>query len=1494
VTVRAGLPAADGEVLQKTDELDMYVRDRARSVRVLSGGYVLPKGGEATIPIVSVNSDTIEATVYRVGDRALAGTIGDGKFLRQLSGYDADTIKDQSGEQVWKGTVAVTSALNQDVTTAIPVGAIVPKLKPGAYVMVAKPASGKTWDYQARATQWFIVTDIGLTTLAGNDGFHVIARSLSTAGPVVGAALRLVAVNNEVLATGRTDAQGYARFDPGLVRGTGGLAPALIVAEGSGGDYSFLDLTKTAFDLSDRGITGRPSPKPLDVFLAVERGVYRPGETAHAVTLIRDTKAMAIASPMTLILKRPDGMEAARYQLADQKLGGGTVAIPIPKTAMRGTWRLGAYADPKGESLAETTYLVEDFQPERLTFDLKTEARSLDPAAPAPVALDARFLYGAPAANLAIEGETVVKPADGLDAFPGYRFGLADESFDPVTQPLPEGLKTDAAGHAAIVPALGAVGSTSKPLQATVIVRVLDSGGQPVERTLSLPVKGAAARVGAKPLFDGAVEEGGNAAFDVVLVGPDGKPAAGALDWSLEKVLRTFQWYQSNGGWNYEPVVSAQRVANGSVAASADGAARVEAKVDWGEYRLTVTPHDGAALPVSVDFDAGWYVAPKTADAPDILKVTLDKQRYKIGDTATVRIEPRFAGTALVMVMDDRLVAMQAVEVPATGASVRLPVTRDWGPGAYVTATLFRPMSVADKRMPGRAIGLSWAGVDPGDRKLAVALAAPEQAAPRQPLGVDIKVAGAGVGEEAYVTLAAVDLGILNLTRYAPPAPDHWYFGQRRLGMDIRDLYSELIDRFQGMPGHVKSGGDGGQLTRLEGPPPTETLVSFFSGPVKLDGNGSAHVDFAMPDFNGTVRLMAVAWTSTGIGHAVRDVVVRDPIVTAADLPRFLAPGDRSRLLLHLTHVEGPAGAVQVAVATDGPVTVEGGAAPRTVTLADKGEAELRLPIKAETVGDAHLTVTVTTPDGKALTKHLTLGVRDNEPTTAIARVVPLAPDQGALTVTRAAFDPFKPHTGIATVAVSGAGPLDVPGILHDLDRYPYGCSEQLTSRALPLLYLDQVALAAGLSGDETVRERVQKAIADVLANQGTNGDFGLWGPSDGSGNADPWLDAYIADFLTRAREVGYAVPDVGFDTALDNLKNRVAMAPDFDKGGEGIAYALYVLARNGKAAIGDLRYYADIKLAAFTSPLAKAQVGAALALYGDLPRAESVMGQAVAALDETRPDRGWRADYGSTLRDGAAILTLASETKAPGVDAGALAGRVAKLRLDARYTSTQDDAWTLLAAHALIARSGAPSLRVDGAPLSGPLFRTVKADDLPADGLVVANGGTQAIDAVLRLSGIPVTPPPAGGDGYTIERAYFDLKGKPADPAKVEQGARLAVVLTVTSTETRAARLIVDDPLPAGFEIDNPNLLRAGDVAALGTIRIPVTVAHTEFRSDRFVAALSRGTGDPTSFQLAYIVRAVSPGHFLHPAATVMDMYRPDQRARTATGTVDVAGPLE
>ncbi len=1483
VTARAGVPAADGETLAKSATLDLYVRDRAPAVRFLGNAYVLPAGGEPTIPVVTVNTNSINAALYRIGDRELANAISDGTFLSQLAPYQTDDIEAKSGEKVWSGSVDVQTDLNREVTTAIPVDELQAKLKPGAYVLTAD-ALNSSDDYSTRATQWFIVTDLGLTTLSGNDGLHVMVRSLGTAGPVAGVALKLVAVNNEVLGEATTDDSGYARFAPGLIRGTGSMAPGLLTAETAAGDYSFLDLSAAPMDLTDRGVDGRAPPKPLDVFLTTERGIYRAGETVYATSLVRDATAKSVENvTLTAIVTRPDGKEHQRIQLTDEGLGGNVTPVDLSTSAMRGTWRIGVYADVKAPPLAETTFLVEDFQPERLDFDLKADSAAIDPAAPTSLSLDARFLYGTPAANLTVEGETAVKAERTLDAYPGTFFGLAEETFDTAVEPL-SGATTDDKGHASVPIKLPDSVATSLPLSATVNVRVLDSGGSPVERNITLPVLSSADRVGIKPLFEGAASENGPVSFEVVALDKTGaRKAADGLSWSLYSIRKDFQWYRADGRWNYETIETKSRVANGTIDVAADRPAKIDATVDWGSYRLEVEG-TGDVLPASYDFEAGWYVEAKALDTPEALKVSLDKKQYAIGDKAHVHIETRFNGIALVMVVDDRLVATKSVEVTGNTADIDLDVSRDWGPGAYVTAVLYRPMDIEAKRMPGRAIGLAWAGVDPGDRALKIGIDAPDEMRPRQPMEVGLTLANLPADTTAYVTLAAVDVGILNLTRYQTPDPETYYFGQRRLGVSIRDLYGELIDRMQGVRGVVRSGGDAG-LAQFEGSPPTETLVAFHSGIVTVDHDGTAHVSVPIPDFNGTVRLMALAWTRDGVGHAEKDVVVRDPVVVTASLPSFLEPGDFSQLSLDVAAVETE-GKVSVKVTSDGDAVlvhpiIDGG----EIQLAADEHKTVTVPIAAKHVGDAVLTVATTLPDGTELDKALNISVRLNEPPVATTDFVELQPG-AELSVTADRLAGLVPGTASIQVGASGAGRLNVPAILRALDRYPYGCTEQITSRAMPLVYLNDVAVEAGLATDPEIHDRVTKAIAGVLANQSAAGSFGLWAP----GSDDLWLDAYVTDFLTRARQKGYAVPAEAYDLALDNLKNKLAYAGDFQSGGEDIAYALYVLAANGRAAIGDLRYYAETKLGAFATPLAKAQIGAALALYGDKPRAEAVFRAALGDLAKPSDDSGWRSDYGSELRDSAATLALASESKA-GIDLVSLSSRVEAERVAASYTSTQEDAWSLLAAHALMESVSEPKLVVDGETLNGPLFRALDEKSLAVAPLTITNKGERPIEVGITVRGAPATPEPAGGNYYSLKRSYYTLDGKPVDLSTVAQGERLVAVLDVTTTESQGARLILDDPLPAGFAIDNPHILASGDVSALDWLDPVTDVAHTEFRSDRFVAAWDLQAGGATEFQFAYVVRAVSPGIFLHPAALIEDMYRPERRARTDTGSVKVVG---
>ncbi|MEH6718890.1 MAG: alpha-2-macroglobulin family protein [Aurantimonas endophytica] len=1484
IVARAGITAIDGEMLGKPAELSVYVRDRDPSVRFATNAYVLPAGGEATIPVTTINTDQIEARLQRIGDRALSRTIGDARFLRGLSQWQIDEVASDSGEDVWTGTVDVARETNEEVTTAIPVSAIAETIEPGVYILSAKAKNGPQYQ-DTLATQWFVVSDIGLTSFAAEDGFHVLARSLGTAGPIEGAALELVAVNNQILGTATTDAAGHARFPAGLLRGTGGDRPSVLTADKGGSDFVFLDMTQAPFDLTDRGVGGRAPAGPLDIFLTAERGIYRTGDTAYFTGTVRNAIGEAVEGlTLTGIVTRPDGVEFARRQIADEGAGGFVWELGLPDNAMRGVWKVALHTDPKQPALAEKTVIVEDFEPETIDFDLSASAETLNPASPPTIDVAARYLFGAPAGDLEVGGEAVLTASDAIEAFPGYRFGLAGDDTTATRQPF-ESATTDADGTATLAMTPFDAPATTKPVTASLQIRVMDASGRPVERTMTLPLAGSEPRLGMRPRFEGAVAEGAEAGFDLIAIDADGeRQSLGGVEWRLEKITTQFQWYSTAGSWNYEPVRSGERVASGTIDIAADAPASLSLPVEWGEYELSLTAPGDAALPASAGFDAGWYVATGSMDTPDMARVSLDKPRYAVGDTATVHIEPRFAGTAEVLVMGESVIASKTAEIGADGGEVTLDVTPEWGAGAYIAAIIYRPMDLDARRMPGRAIGLAHASVDPGERQLDVSIAAPEQIEPRRSVDVAVTVDGVSPGETAYLTLAAVDEGILNITSFEPPSLSGYYFGQRRLGVEIRDLYSRLIDRMQGAPGTVRSGGDASG--NYESPPPMDELVALFSGIVTVGADGRASVPLDIPDFNGSLKLMALAWSKTGIGEANADMLVRDPVVIAVSRPRFLAPGDSSRIAIDVTHVEGPTGEIGLSLTGGTGIVSLGGEAETRLDLGEGARERFMLPVTAEAIGDAAFEVAFTLPDGEVLTKAFSVPVRSIAPETVERSRVVLAANGGRLALDPDIFADLVPGTGAATLTITGAAEFDVAGVVRALDRYPYGCTEQITSRAMPLVYLDPTILAAGLGRTDDVRQRVDEAIAGVLANQSSNGSFGLWQPDYG----DLWLDAYVTDFLTRAKEAGYTVPETSFTLAIDNLRNSLAYLPEKPDFGP-VAYAYYVLARNGRAAIGDLRYFADNELDNFKTPLAKAQIAAALALYGDRVRAERIFRTAIDASAGPMTPIPGRTDFGTPLRDDAAILTLGLETDVDGLSFDGLVQRVNAARQETRHTSTQEDAWSLLAAHALLGRNP-PQLTVGGEAIDGVYSRAFDAAGL-AQGLDIANRAANPVTAEVTLRGVPAVAPAASVDGYAISRSYYTLEGELADPSEVGQGDRLVAVVEMTPVDSGPARLIIDDPLPAGFEIDNPAILRGGDVAALDWLELTGEAAHTEFRADRFLVAVDQGDGDTATRRFAYIVRAVSPGEFVHPAALVENMYDPTRRGRTDESRVSVVGPL-
>ena len=685
-----------------------------------------------------------------------------------------------------------------------------------------------------------------------------------------------------------------------------------------------------------------------------------------------------------------------------------------------------------------------------------------------------------------------------------------------------------------------------------------------------------------------------------------------------------YQFYKRDGSWNYEPVKTTTRVADGTVDVTMDRSARISLPVKFGRYRLQVSGADPGGALTSIAFDAGWYVE-ANADTPDMLEVALDKAEYLPGDTMTLAVTARNAGKLTLNVIGDKLLASQTADVKPGVVQIKVPVGRDWGAGAYIVATLRRPLDAPAQRMPGRAIGIQWFSIDRAAKTLSLEVKPPSLLRPNTTLRIPVKVGGLAAGEDARIVVAAVDVGILNLTNYKPPSPDDYYLGQRALSAEIRDLYGDLIDGMQGARGQIRSGGDEG--AQLQGNPPTGPPVALYSGIVSVGADGNAEVAFDVPDFAGTLRVMAVAWSKDRIGHGTADVVVRDPVVLTATLPRFLLPGDHSSLHLDLDNVEGQAGDYAIAVTAADAVASELGA-PQKLTLRAKERGALAVPITATAAGVGAVRVRVSGPAGFALDRNFTLAVRSPAQILARRTVKPIAKGE-SLTLSSDLFADLVPGTGSVSISVGASTALDAAALLAALERYPYRCSEQITSRALPLLYASDLAKEAHLALDVTTEQRIRDAIEALLTRQDSTGSFGLWGV----GGDDVWLDSYVSDFLTRAREHKFAVPDGAFKLALDRLRNAVANTTDVGKnGGTDLAYALYVLARNGAAPIGDLRYLADAKLDALATPIAKAQIAAALALVGDRARAEHAYAAALAAItravaDRSREPSGLRLD---------------------------------------------------------------------------------------------------------------------------------------------------------------------------------------------------------------------------------------------------------------------------
>ncbi len=1489
LTLRQGLPAADGSTLAQAVTVEITLGDRPALVS-FGPGFILPREAPDGLPVTTVNMEKLDMKVYRVGDRLLARMRADLVDERTTYPYAVERVGEDEGRLVWQGSMPTSGTRNESAVNLFPLGQVIGQPEPGLYLVTAeqfRPDRAKPtddddhYDYRTIAAQWVVQSDLGLTSFKGADGLTLVVRSLGSAKPIAGARLTLIARNNDELAQAVTDQDGKAHFAAGFMAGQGGMAPVMIMAYDRN-DFNFLDLRRADFDLSDRGVDGRAPAPALDAFLYSDRGIYRPGESVELVAMARDPAVTALEN-RTLIVKvmRPDGREYRRFSVTDQGAGSGHVTIPLPAAAARGTWALTAHTDPDSPPVGTLSVEVQDFVPQRLALTVGAPPPMLRPGDQMSVAVEGRFLYGAPAAGLNGEAELSLE-ADPrpFPQYKGYRWGVESETYrgERVTLTMDT---SDDAGKTMVQGELPTAIRSSLPLRADVSVAMREPGGRTTGEHLYIPVRPNDVYVGIHPLFDGIAALDQDAKFEVIAVDAAGAPVAKAdLRYRLFRDTSSWQWYRSGSQWAYQRITREDQIADGNLTVSGPAAGQVHPRVSWGSYRLEVThPQSGAVT--STRFYAGWY-GNASADRPDRLPLAADQPSYALGATARLHVDADADSWAQVVIAGEKVHETRSVHVPAGGTDIPVEVKPEWGPGAYALVTLYRPLKGKVGRAPVRAVGAVWLAVDASPHTLSVSIGSPELTQPRRQVVVPVKVDG---GSHPFITLAAVDQGILQLTRFKTPSPTAHYLAKRNLGVTMRDDYGRLIQGDQGVGDDQGGDAFGGKGLDVV---PTRT-VALFSGPVAVGADGIARIPLDIPDFQGELRLMAVAFDRTKVGSADARMTVRDPLVADLILPRFLSPGDQALATVLIHNVSGAAGDYRLSVTSQDAAQIQD---QRVLTLPVGKREIFTLPLTGKDIGIGTVRLSLAGPDGWSVSRDWPIQIRPAQLPDTRQTLVSLKAGTDA-TLDSHLLDGLLPGTGHATLSVSRWQGLDVPGLLRWLDRYPYGCLEQTTSRALPLLYFNDMALLVGKPQDPGISGRVQSAVDRVLSMQTATGEFNMWGQWGGS--ADEWLSVFALDFLYRAQEKNYDVPQAPLVLGRSWLANHAA------KSGrdEVKTYALALLARQGRANASDLRYLHDRALP--TGALALAQLGAALDAVGERARAQSAFDAARKALS-VNPKPYQALPYGSHLRDVYAVAAIMAgsgrSAQVPAIleEGAGLDGRV-------EFTTTQDKAWMLMAAAETVRNAGKLAVSLDGHDLGkGDPLSVALGNDGLARGLSLRNTGETDLFQVVSVEGISATPLPALAQGMTLTKQLFTLDGRPADLGAIHRNDRLVVVLSGAGTEKARGDYALLDLLPAGLEIESALRPEQPGFAWLGELseansrearddRLIATLSLPNYRMDRSDPDAPQRMDSPTpyAFKVAYVVRAVTAGSFTLPAAVGEHMYVPRIKARTDLGQIQV-----
>ncbi len=1552
--IQRGLTARNDAVLKQDYMTQLKIPDIQPQLRFLGAGFFLSRKGHLNLGLTTINVKRVKLDIEKVFANNLI-------YVSKLDRWSRWSRN--LGKPIHSEVLDVPPQLNEEVTTPISLEAYLSDEHVGIFKVVARNAD-RQWD---SAHQWVLITDLGISAKRAGDKLYVWVKSLATGAPVPAAQVKLISDNNQTLLSGTTNWAGFVEFAE-VAEKTEDFIPYMITVA-KRDDLAFIQLDRHEIATADFDIAGPAYlQKGYEAFLYTSRGVYRPGETVQLAGIVRRAKqAIPKPIPTRIEVLAPDGRIIRELRQQLNKNGACDVKIPIPDYALTGNYT--AKMKIADRVVGGVQFQVEEFMPDRMKVAVTVDKSSYKLGEELDIEVKATNLFGPPAVGRKVQASCQ------LIAVP---FVVSDENLPPDTEAtkwrsfvfgntrqfesqrieLGEA-KTDAEGKALYQFTIPATLKAPSLLNGILTATVSEIGGRAVTASHRVVIHPYSHYVGIRRATTGVVKMNQPLRFDYVAVNDAMAAAPGrTLKLSLHKVhWNTILRQNAAGRYEYVSEPQTTEVKTYDLTSAETAQTVTLTPSDYGEYRVRLADIESTATAEIAFYVSGWRNAPVSMEHPTRLDLTLDKLAYRPGETAKLNIKAPFPGTLLLTVERDQVLSHRTIAMKENTATVSIPVRDSYKPNVYLSGTLIRAIPTdtivqPDNKslLPARAFGVVPLKIDATRRRLSIEMSLKQTndagrteniplfgdytsqseavVRPNSEVSIAFEVHGRRSWQKYDVCIAAVDEGILTLTDFQTPNPHDFFYQQRGLKTRSFDLYGGILPEIADITDNSSTGGDGALARRL-GRKRLNTSgirrvkpVSLWSGFVTTDGNGRGTVQFKIPQFNGKLRLMAVAFAGADYGASEAALIVREPIVLTPTFPRFLAGGDQIRVPVTLFNGTGEnaeftvklqaAGDVQLLSASDThtPETVpENGSekSPQPPTEPPLHELSIEKGVDAGTEAQVFFDIRIQDAIGEV---NFNLSAEGNAETTQVDVKLPLRSVAPPVTQTGHGMvragepaDFILPSNLIGNSSEFSLTLSPFPNVafadsLRYLVRYPHGCLEQTTSKVFPLLYFSDLARSVEpiLAAEDSVDYYITAGITKLESMLMPNDQFSYW---PGGTYVNPWSSIYASHFLVEARKAGYEVADRVYDAMLEGLKIQAKFSPDTEGNNDAkkvkrkialATYASYVLAAAGEPDRGTMHYLKN-RGASSLSNYTHFQLAGAFALSGELETALSMLPVSVAtSFNGKGTQRETGGTFNSPVRAQAIMLDVLAEVNENHPSIPMLVKNLSEAAADGnRWRTTQENAFAFLALGKIMKkqtdRDYTGTLKLNGEHFADFDATEARYTDADWDGARVQLTLEGEGNCYYYWSAFGIQR-----DSFIeeyerelqVQRRYFNKDGESLTGTFVH-GDLIVAEITVKALTANLENVVVVDMLPTGFEIENPRLESRAGIPWLKAQGFKPD--YLDIRDDRLIFFGTFPRQRERKFY--YALRAVTQGEFTLPPIAAEAMYDPTKSA--VAGSMDI-----